>query len=143
MFQNLSDLLQQYQYLLPWMGMISLLMIVGSILMLPWLISQIPADYFAHDHRIPPQWKEAHPIIRISVLVIKNLLGWMILIAGLMMLVLPGQGLLSILIALILLDYPGKFQFERWVISRPTLLHAVNRLRVKWGKPELILEEIG
>ena len=50
-------------------------------------------------------------------------------------------GLLSLLIALILMDYPGKYHFERWIITRPALLHLINRLRIKWGKPALIVHE--
>ena len=118
--------------------MISLLMFVGSLIMLPWLVSLIPADYFAHDCRVPAKWKQAHPFIRISLLIVKNLVGYIILVAGVVMLVLPGQGLLSILVALMLMDYPGKFRVERWIISRPALSHIVNRIRGKFGKPDLI-----
>ncbi len=139
---NLFDWLSQHQYLLGVMGVISIIVFIGSILMLPWLVSLIPADYFDHESREPPRWVRAHPVIRYSVFLLKNLLGLILLIAGLIMLVLPGQGLLSILIALILMDYPGKFRFERWIISRPSLLHLINRLRIKWGKPALIVHEL-
>ena len=142
---NLStviDWFAQHQHLLGLMGLLSIVMFIGSILMLPWLVSLIPADYFDHESREPPRWKQAHPIIRIGILLLKNLLGWVMLIAGLVMLVLPGQGLLSLLIALILMDYPGKYRFERWIITRPALLHLINRLRIKLGKPALIVHEI-
>ncbi len=131
--------LEQYQELVTWMGVVSILMFVGSLIMLPWLVSLIPADYFAHDSRVPPRWKQAHPVFRIALLVLKNLAGYIILFAGLVMLVLPGQGLLSILVALMLMDYPGKFRFERWIISRPALLHLINRIRDKFGKPDLLI----
>jgi hypothetical protein len=54
--------------------------------------------------------------------------------------VLPGQGLLTILIALILLDFPGKRSLERRIIARPKVLRAVNGLRTKAGRPPLHLE---
>lgn len=130
---------EQHQYLITWVGVISLLMFVVSLLMLPWLVSLIPADYFAHHARVPSRWKRVHPVIRMTLLILKNLAGYVILVAGMAMLVLPGQGLLSILVALILMDYPGKFRFERWLISRPALFRVVNRMRFKFGKPELVL----
>ncbi len=139
---NLFDWLSDHQHVLGLMGVISVIIFIGSILILPWLVSLIPADYFDHESREPSRWVKAHPIIRWSVFFLKNLLGLILLIAGLIMLVIPGQGVLSILIALILLDYPGKYRFERWIISRPSLLHLINRLRVKWGKPALIVHEI-
>ena len=139
MLETVIHWIEQYQGLITWMGVISLLMFLGSLIMLPWLLSLIPADYFAHDSRVPAKWKRTHPFIRISLLLLKNLIGYIILLAGVVMLVLPGQGLLSILVALMLLDYPGKFRFERWVISRPSLLNLVNRMRIKFNKPELIL----
>ncbi len=139
MFAGILHWLGQHQALVAWMGGISLAMFIASLMMLPWLVSLIPADYFAHDARVAAKWKQAHPIIRITVLILKNLVGFIILMAGLAMLVLPGQGLLSILVALMLMDYPGKFRFERWIISRPTLLHLINRLRARFGKPDLVV----
>jgi hypothetical protein len=131
--------IEQNHVLITWMGTASLLMLIGSIMILPWLLSLIPEDYFAHKTRVPAKWKQAHPVIRISVLIVKNLAGLILLLAGILMLILPGQGLISILIALILMDYPGKFRFERWIISQPALFRVVNRLRSKRGKPELLL----
>ena len=61
-------------------------------------------------------------------LITKNLLGVILLIAGLVMLLVPGQGLLTIAVALILLDFPGKFRFERLARHRP----AVWRLSLNW-----------
>jgi hypothetical protein len=72
------------------------------------------------------------------MLVVKNLLGCLFVVAGLLMLVLPGQGLLSILIGIILLDFPGKYSVERWLISRPPVLHTVNWLRRRAGRPPLV-----
>jgi hypothetical protein len=53
------------------------------------------------------------------------------------MLVLPGQGLLTIIIGLVLMEFPGKYHAERWVINRPAVLAAINWIRLKAGKPKL------
>lgn len=136
----LMSWLSAHPLLLAWMGGASLVVFFGSLGIIPWLVSKIPANYFAHESRSPTHWKYAHPLLRLLVLIVKNLAGWILLLAGIAMLVLPGQGLLTILMSLILMDYPGKFQLERWVISHPGLLRFINRLRARRGKPALIID---
>jgi len=48
-----------------------------------------------------------------------------------MLLVLPGQGLLTILLGIIMIDFPGKYHLQRWCISRESVLHSMNWLRKK------------
>jgi hypothetical protein len=69
----------------------------------------------------------------------KNLLGALLVLAGLAMLVLPGQGILTILLGLAFLDLPGKRRAELWLVSRPPVLAAVNRLRLRAGREPLQL----
>jgi hypothetical protein len=52
----------------------------------------------------------------------------------------PGQGLLTILLGIMLLDFPGKRGLEYKLVSKPKVRDAVNKLRRKFGKPDLILE---
>ena len=78
-----------------------------------------------------------HPVLRISLLVLKNAAGVLLAIAGLAMLVLPGQGVLTLIVALLLLDIPGKQKFEAKLLSRPRLLRMLNRLRTRYGRPTL------
>ncbi len=67
----------------------------------------------------------------------KNLLGGLLIVAGLIMLVTPGQGVLSILLGLVLVDVPGKRKVERKIIERKSVLKVVNRLRARAGQPPL------
>jgi hypothetical protein len=57
--------------------------------------------------------------------------------AGIAMLVLPGQGLLTILIGFLMLDFPGKYRVEKWLVSRRRLLGAINWLRRRAGRVPL------
>ena len=68
---------------------------------------------------------------------IKNIIGYALILGGLLMLVLPGQGLFTIFIGLILSNYPGKYKLERKLISIPSILKMVNWLRRKSNKPPL------
>jgi len=52
----------------------------------------------------------------------------------------PGQGILTILLGIIMLDIPGKRPLEAKIIQRPAVLSAANKLRLRWDKPPLILD---
>ena len=71
----------------------------------------------------------------------KNLLGLFLLGAGIVMLLTPGQGLLTILFSLFVLNFPGKRRLELALIRRPALYRAVNALRRLRGKPPLQLPD--
>ena len=134
----LMDLLAEHQYLLWWMGVGSAFVFVISLLSLPWLVAQIPDDYFFPKKRQPTQWKTRQPLIRLIILIGKNCLGYMLLLGGILMLFLPGQGLLTMITGLLLIDYPGKFRLERKIVNTPTVLKSLNWLRAKAHKPPLI-----
>lgn len=70
-----------------------------------------------------------------------NLLGAVFVIMGLLMLVLPGQGILTILIGLVLMNFPGKDRLIRYAVSRPRLLSSINSVRRRSGRKPLILEK--
>ena len=52
----------------------------------------------------------------------------------------PGQGLLTIFIGLVLVDFPGKRTVERKIVSLPGVIRGMNRLRTRFGKPPVTLE---
>ncbi len=69
---------------------------VGSLIAIPWILVRLPQDYFCERH--PRTWlKDHHPVLRFIALALKNFVGWILLLGGIAMLVLPGQGLLTIL----------------------------------------------
>ena len=120
-----------------WLALGSLLMLGAGFLSLPFLVARIPADYFSHHHRHPLSESARHPAIRLLLAGLKNAVGAVFVVAGLIMLVLPGQGLLTLFAGLMLMNYPGKFALERWLVTRPYVMPAVNRLRARHGHPPL------
>jgi archaellum biogenesis protein FlaJ (TadC family) len=116
----------------------SAISLVVGLLLLPVFITRIPVDYFSHPHRQRLSASSRHPLIRLLIVGIKNLLGIVFVVAGLLMLFLPGQGLLTLLVGLIIMNYPGKFALEGWLIQRPYVLPAVNWLRTKYNHPPLL-----
>jgi hypothetical protein len=131
--------IQSHEVLLGWLSAASVLMFVGSITLIPWLVIRIPADYFLRQQHYVDRWKPRHPALRIVVLAIKNCMGGLLVLAGLIMLVTPGQGVLTILVGLLLVDFPGKFALERWLIALPPVFRAVNWVRAKATRPPLEL----
>ena len=138
--EEITHWLNQHQILLTWLGVISLFTFISSLLMLPWLVSRIPEDYFLHQRRQPTTWKTNKPLQRKLLLIGKNLLGAILLCGGFLMLFLPGQGLLTIAMGLLLMDYPGKFKLERRIVAIPSILNGLNWLRAKANHPPLKLD---
>ena len=113
---------------------------LASIIAVPWFLVRIPARYFTttkHEH----PWADRHPVIRISIVIAKNLLGIILVALGLALLVLPGQGILTLLAGFVLLDFPGKHRVLLWTISRPAVLTSVNWIREKAGREPLVMPD--
>lgn len=122
-----------------WLFGTSLVMFFGTLAVVPWLLVRLPADYFVRES--PPPQPPGWLVLRWTVRIIKNLVGLVCLLAGLAMLVLPGQGLLTIFIGISLLDFPGKRALERRIIQRPRILRSINWLRRKNHRPPLQFDE--
>ncbi|HVH43633.1 MAG TPA: PGPGW domain-containing protein [Labilithrix sp.] len=110
-------------------GIVSITMFVGTLAAIPWLVRRLPADYFV---RPPPKHSLAKTIAR-------NVLGFVLIAAGIAMLLLPGQGIITILIGLSIVDLPIKHRAIRWLLQRPKIQEGVQRLRSKAGKPPLVI----
>lgn len=117
---------------------ISLIFFVGSLIAIPYILVRIPSDYF--DVRVPRHWMQNHhPILRMMGHIVKNAIGAIFLFAGFLMLFLPGQGILTMLIGVSMLDFPGKRKIEAKMIGQRTVLGVINGMRDKFGKPPLVL----
>jgi hypothetical protein len=123
--------------LLAWLFVGSIASLVLCAVLLPIIVVRLPADYFSPRREHTPVLKTVwHWLWHIA----KNVLGVVFVLAGLAMLVLPGQGLLTILIGLLLLDFPGKRRIERLLVRRPSILGLLNRMRERRGRPPLIVD---
>lgn len=136
MWEGLQSLTEQHPQLLAWSSLIGIALSLGSLLLLPAIFIQLPEDYLVDR---TARQRRRHPLVRLLLLVMKNTCGATLLLLGLLMLVLPGQGLLTILAGLLLLDFPGKAKLELRLIQRPLIFRSVSRLRKRAGKPPLRL----
>lgn len=120
-----------------WVSISSLCALAAATLIVPIIVVRIPPDYFASRQRPDPEWMR-WPVLRFAFLVAKNVLGYAFIIAGLILLVTPGQGIITLLIGSALADYPGKFRFQRWLLRRRGVIGSINWLRRRAGKDPLI-----
>ena len=121
-----------------WLGVFSAVTFIASLAFIPVLVARIPADYFVDRKRHLSRSRRLHPILYLVLIVLKNVVGILLLLAGIAMLVLPGQGIITLLIGITLMNFPGKFTLERYLVSQPSVFSAINWIRKRAGKPPLI-----
>ena len=134
-FEQLSQQIINYKSYIFWLGAISFAIFVFSLLSIKWLVSLIPSDYFINKKT--SEFKSKYPVIWLVSMIIKNLIGYVLIIGGILMLVLPGQGLFTIFIGLMMSNYPGKYFIERKFIAIPSVLKTINWLRKRSNQEPL------
>lgn len=117
----------------------SFLMFLLSLIVVPWLIVRIPADYFSHDRKERMALMVANPMVRSLLKCLRNVLGFIFLLVGILLCFIPGQGLLTILVGLFLMNFPKKEVLLRRVVSQPLILKSINGLRHKAGRASLVV----
>ena len=112
--------------------------LVLSAVLVTVILVQLPPDHYSRA-RVAPLAAANEGLVSLlasgAVLVIRNVLGWVFVVAGIAMLVLPGQGLLSIIAGLVLIDFPGKHRLERRLLASHVVRDAMNWLRRRAGRP--------
>ena len=120
-----------------WLGLLSLITFFGSLLLVPWLVIKLPEDYFVNTRRPVSHLKRLHPFIHYLIIAVKNMIGILLIFSGIVMLVIPGQGLLTILLGLFLMDFSGKYHVERKLIQQKQIRESINWIRLRANKPKI------
>ena len=113
-------------------------MFAGSLIVASILIVRMPADYLTRDQATRSN-DRTHVVFRLAMLIVRNAIGIILLGAGLIMLVTPGQGILFIFLGLMFLDFPGKHRLIERMIRQPRIYRAINKIRARTGKPPIEL----
>lgn len=133
---ELIDYLTGNPAILGWIVFGSFVYLVAFLLLMPFIASKIPPDYFVAEQKIP--YAPKNLILYVIYKVFKNLIGLLFVVGGLLLLLTPGQGILGILIGSLLLEYPGKYRFQRWLIGKKPVLDSLNWLRKIGGAEPLV-----
>lgn len=118
-----------------------LITFTGSLGLVSLILIKLPADYFC-SHYDRKLWSGRAPALRIGAAIAKNVLGALLIILGIVMSLpgVPGQGLLTVLLGVMLVDFPGKHRLEQKLLHRPAIRNSIDKLRARFGKPPLQLE---
>lgn len=111
---------------------VSLATLLLSLLAMPWLLARLPVTMLLSP---PRPAAPRHPVVWF----LRNVAGALIFLAGVVMLIGPGQGVLAMIGGLLLMDFPGKHRLERTLLTRPTVMRGVNALRARAHAPPLLL----
>lgn len=120
---------EAHETLLYGLGAASFGLLVVTVLVVPLLVAVLPADEFLHERHHRPVGRKHGLAISVTLLVLRNLLGAVCVLLGIAMLVLPGQGLLTIFIGVLFLDFPGKRRIVLWSVSKPLVQRTLNWMR--------------
>ncbi len=131
---------------LTWQGILTaiaifLITFTLSLSIVSLVLVKLPADYF-QEHNEHQFMKHRSRGTRMLARVGKNLLGVILVLVGILLSLpgVPGQGILTILLGVMLLDFPGRRRLERKIVCRPKVREAIDRLRRRFSKPPLELE---
>jgi hypothetical protein len=118
-----------------------LLTCLASLAVVTVVLVRLPQAYFREDYSSP--LAERHPVLRWIGLIAKNALGALLILLGFVLSLpgIPGQGILTILIGLMLVSFPGKRRFERKLLMRPRVFAAINGVRACFGKAPLLVDD--
>ena len=121
------------------LGSLSIFILIISVFMMVLIISFLQEDYFKSENRnlISSVQNSRYPLLKLLVLITKNFFGVLLLLSGILMLVLPGQGILTIITGLVFMDYPGKYKFERKLLRQKGVINSINWIRSRLSKPSL------
>ncbi len=119
-------------------GIISGASLVGSIFLCALVIAYLPCDYFRTKRRANRIRK---PFLWGGLILLKNLVAVILIIVGIILIPLPGQGVLTVLTGIVISDIPGKRKLERRIIRSPMVLSALNHIRSRFNRPLLVLDE--
>jgi small-conductance mechanosensitive channel len=129
----MQTLLDQYGAILAWLGVISTCTFFLSLLIIPWIVYKLDSTFFIHLHKHTKRENE-HPVRFIILKSLRYFLGALLLLAGILMIFLPGQGVLTIILGLSLLDFPGKRALIDGILKSPSIQKALNWIREKGNK---------
>ena len=112
-----------------------------NLAIVSFILVKLPVDHFKKGHHVE-FWSGSRPALNAAKVIGKNILGILLVLLGIILSLpgVPGQGLLTVLLGIMLLDFPGKTSLERKLLSRQEIVSTINRLRAKFDKPPLELE---
>ena len=104
------------------------------------ILVKLPADHFSKSRKTK-FWSGPRPWLHAAKVIGKNIGGVLLVALGVVLSLpgVPGQGLLTVLLGIMLLDFPGRDRLEQKLLSKPSIVNTINSLRGRFGKKPLEL----
>ena len=104
------------------------------------ILGKLPADHFSKSRKTK-FWAGPRPWLHAAKVIGKNIAGFLLVALGIVLSLpgVPGQGLLTVLLGIMLLDFPGRHRLEQKLLSKPSILNSINKLRARFDKKPLEL----
>lgn len=105
-----------------------------------WILVKLPADHFSKSRKTK-FWSGPRPWLHAAMVIGKNIGGVLLVALGIVLSLpgVPGQGLLTVLLGIMLVDFPGRHRLEQKLLSKPSIVNSINKLRGRFGKKPLEL----
>lgn len=131
---------EEHERLFYWVSALSLVALGATAVIGPLILVRMPADYFCR-HRDAARASRRRPRFHFAFLVIRNISGGLLILLGLALLLLPGQGVLTVIAGLTMLEFPAKRRLMRRIAFRPKVRRSIDWLRRRAGRPPLVADE--
>lgn len=141
MFDFLSDFFLALTWRKVLLGaLIFLVSFFANLGIVSLILVKLPADHFS-TKRKTKFWSGPRPALHAAKVIGKNIAGVLLVALGVVLSLpgVPGQGLLTVLLGIMLLDFPGRHRLEQKLLSKPSIVNTINKLRGRFGKPRLEL----
>jgi uncharacterized membrane protein len=117
--------------LIQWVGIAFVLLFFLSLFILRCVIVRLPDDYFLNDSSALN--KRSENLISLALRVAKNLFGFLLIICGIILLFIPGQGLATIVLGAWIMDLPWIIKIKRKFVYSRLVKRTLNWVRSKNG----------
>lgn len=126
--------LEPLQSVLQILAALSALTFCISILCIPLLVARLPTDYFSLSRKPRSGTARTPTATTLVVLLLRNTIGLLLVFAGIVMLFLPGQGLITMVIGIAVMSFPYKRRLLSTFTRPPSVRKSLNWIRTKMKK---------
>ena len=116
-------------------SLVSLVAFAVTLAVIPIWIKRMDRDFFIRKKR--HTIRNTPFLRRFPIIIMKNITGIVLLAAGFIMLFIPGQGVLTMVMGLTLVNFPFKQQLQIKVLRLKSVQATLNWIRRKTTQTEL------
>ncbi|MBP9089257.1 MAG: hypothetical protein KBG15_24255 [Kofleriaceae bacterium] len=132
LLHSLRNVITAHPYAVASLAVGSVVVSIGATML---ALIYLPADYFCEAPAATTSNRH-HISLRVVINIVRNLAGAGLVLMGVVLSLpgIPGQGLLTILLGVMLMQIPGKRRLERRIVAIAVVRRATERIRRRFGR---------